>query len=60
MMCLHLIRIAHMVYNINCLTETEELLKVTGSSHVHGKSGNISETEQHRDVSLQIADANRK
>ena len=29
--------------NFNCVIESEELLKVTGS-HVHCKSGNISET----------------
>ena len=38
-----------MVCNFNCLTETEGLFKVTGSS-VHDKSGNISEMVQDRDV----------
>jgi len=34
--------------NFKCLVKTEELLKVT-RSHVHSKSGNISETVQDGD-----------
>jgi len=35
--------------NFNCLIESEELLKITGS-RVNCKSGNISGTVQDRDV----------
>jgi len=42
-------RKAHVAYNFNCKFETEGLLKVKGS-HIHGKSGNISETVQDRCV----------
>jgi len=35
--------------NLDCFIETEGLSKVTGSN-VHGKSGNISETVQDREV----------
>ena len=35
--------------NFNCLIDIEGVLKVTGS-HVHCKSGNVSETVQDRDV----------
>jgi len=47
---------AHVACNLNYLTETEGLFKVTGS-YVNCKSGNISKTVQHRDVFLlQITD----
>jgi len=39
----------YIAYNFNCLIEAEGLLKVTGS-HVHRKSGNISDTVQDGDV----------
>jgi len=38
-----------MTCNFSCLIETKGLFKVTGS-HVHGKSGNISETVQDNEV----------
>ena len=38
-----------MTYDLNFIVNGEVLLKVT-SSHVHGKSGNISETVLDRDV----------
>jgi len=38
-----------MACNFNCCIETEGILKVTGS-HIHRKSGNISEMAQDRDV----------
>jgi len=47
-MCLHVNRTAHAASYVNGLIETEGLLKDAGS-HVHSKSGNISETVQHCD-----------
>jgi len=49
MICLHVNQKVHVACNFNCLIETEGLLKVTGS-HVHCKSGNVSEKVQDRDV----------
>ena len=49
MMCLHVNQRVHVAYNFKCLFETELLFKVT-SSHIHGKSGNTSETVKHGDV----------
>jgi len=40
---------AHVACNLNCLIDSEGLLKVTGS-HVHCGSGNFLETVQDRDV----------
>jgi len=42
MICFHVNRKAHVACNLNYLFENEGLLKVT-DSHVHRKSGNISE-----------------
>jgi len=47
MACLPMNRKAHMSCNVNCLFETEALLKAT-CSHVHCKCGNISEMVQDR------------
>jgi len=49
MVCLLVNWKANVACNFNCLIKTGGLLKVTGS-HVHCKSGNISETVQDRDV----------
>jgi len=40
------------VCSFNFITKSKGLFTVTGThvNHVHGKSGNISETVQHRDV----------
>jgi len=43
---------AHIACNFNSLIETEGRLKVTGS-HVHGESGNISETRKTETLLLQ-------
>jgi len=44
-MCLLMTRNVHVDCNLNCLLETEGLLKVT-HSHVHCKCGNVLETVQ--------------
>jgi len=52
MICLYTngkVYVATVACNFSCRIEPEGLLKVTGS-HVHCKSGNISETVQDRDV----------
>jgi len=46
---LHTSRKVYATCNFNCLVETEGLFKVT-CSHVHYKSGNISERVQDGDV----------
>jgi len=46
MMCLHVNRIAHLACNFNSRIES----KGHRQSRIRGKSGNNSETVQHRDV----------
>ena len=41
----------HLASNCNCLFETEELLKVTGS-YIYCKCGNMSETAQARTITF--------
>ena len=53
MICLYTNWKVYVACNFSCRVKPEGLLKVTGS-HVHCKSGNISETVQDRDVVLQI------
>ena len=47
--CLHINWKAHVACDSNFIVKGEELLKVTGS-HLHWKSGNISEMMLDRDV----------
>jgi len=45
----HKLELVYLTYNLNCRFETEGHLKVTGS-HVHCKSGNISEMMHDREL----------
>jgi len=47
--CLHIHWKVHLAFDLNFIVKCEGLLKVTGS-HIHWKSGNISETVLDRDV----------